>query len=79
MTRKRAIEIVVANVKMGWVYTRWQNVVVDEINCDIRFNVTLIHREPCMMGGGEEGRCIWVFSYQWLEEKGYLKGEHRER
>lgn len=72
MTKKRAIEIVVANVKMGWAINRWSHAVVDDINCEIRFNITPLFREPTYLGGDGKGCCVWAIPYQWLKDKHHL-------
>ena len=66
MTRKKAIEIVVANVKMGWPIEGWQGARADNHGL-----VFIIAQPVCVV----PVRCNqgWWLSREWLEENGHLK------
>ncbi len=73
MTRKKAIEIVVANVKMGWPPKRWNEALIGisgttlKINRMAYFYVTdapFPMPRHCVLG--------WYIPRKWLEERNYL-------
>ena len=68
MTQKKAIEIVVANVKMGWMPKRWASVNVSPIQIEFKgFVPALLEEGVPLKWHGE-----WLIPRKWLEEKGYL-------
>lgn len=76
MTRKKAIEIVVTNVKMGWMIKGWKHARVWKKS--ICFFASALSAHPLLskqselpaknkyMPGG------WVIPRTWLEENGHL-------
>lgn len=69
MTRKKAIEIVVANVKMGWMDKSWN---VALAGC---FEDTLCFEEWVRFPATPavyRAQDAWLIPRKWLEEKGYL-------
>jgi hypothetical protein len=72
MTRKKAIEIVVANVKMGWVPKKWAQARILKHGmafwyaAQLKIPADFNPPPPKKYGAG------WVISRKWLEEKGYL-------
>lgn len=71
MTRKRAIEIVVANVKkMGWPHPDWLEARIYysdfSLSSILEFSRGTPYSKPERCRGG------WFIPRKWLEEKGYL-------
>lgn len=78
MTRKKAIEIVVANVKMGWMPKRWK-----ECAAGNQYNGKYGGVGVCFFVEWVDGAATttpiksqhfdrWYIPRTWLEEKGYL-------
>jgi hypothetical protein len=74
MTRKKAIEIVVANVKMGWPSKRWDTALVyyayanDGATLSFVFWAGAAQNRP----GRTQVNSGWQIPRKWLEDKGYL-------
>ena len=65
MTRKKAIEIVVANAKMGWPPENWLEARLSD--CLLTFHFSQSEIEPTEIYGA------WYFPRKWLKENGHLK------
>jgi hypothetical protein len=86
MLRKKAIEIVVANVKMGWPHGSWTYAVIGQSMQTLIFlherDVWDDGEAPFRGENAEENMRLvldhsprgydWFISRKWLEEKGYI-------
>lgn len=71
MTRKRAIEIVVANVKMGWVIKKWAQARMLK-NGMAFWSATDLNIPANLKPPPRKCKYGWVIYRKWLEDKGHL-------
>ncbi len=76
MTKKKAIEVVVANVGIEWMRKDWTQAYIqfnDDGDCELRFFISSYHSVPY------KAFKAWYIPREWLEKEGYLKCKKRER
>ena len=65
MTRKKAIEIVVANVKMGWPYPGWTEATISKRGLHF-FLHSCVNIKP------KRFQDRWDIPHKWLKDEGHI-------